>query len=240
MRLRLVGLCLGLAALAGLAGSATYWVLAPSRELVREAAKPFDFIPQQSPVTAPGPVATAQDSSPAVPAEPILLPEATGSIASIPAQVAPPVAPVVPAAPVNPPAVAGNAVPPAYTFNARREAGALTLTGFYPDEGTRAAIHALARNLFIGDSIVDQMRPAEGLPKTYRAGVSFGLEQLSRLVAGEVRVDGTAIKIEGESLYEESAEQMTRTVSTIRLPGWTGEARIRTRSAELDARRSQP
>jgi hypothetical protein len=122
--------------------------------------------------------------------------------------------------------------PSPYAFHAKREAGVLILTGYYPDQASHAAIHELIRNRFFSEQIVDKLRAADGAPKRYLAGVSFGLEHLSRLASGEVIVRDTSVEVRGEALYEETAEQTARAVRAVSLPGWTGKAEVRLRSSE--------
>jgi OmpA-OmpF porin, OOP family len=122
--------------------------------------------------------------------------------------------------------------PSPYTFSARREAGTLTLTGYYPDPETRAALHQFVRERFLTEQVIDKLRAAEGAPQAYFVGVSFGLEHLARLASGEVVVSGTSLRLNGEALYEQTAEQTTRTVQGMSVRGWTGKAEVRTRRAE--------
>jgi hypothetical protein len=122
--------------------------------------------------------------------------------------------------------------PSPYAFSARREAGTLTLTGYYPDPAARAAIDSLIRNRFFSEQVVDRLRRAEGAPKGYVAGVSFGLEHLARLASGEMLVRDASVEMKGEALYEQTAEQTVRAVRAVSLPGWTGTAEVRLRSSE--------
>jgi OmpA-OmpF porin, OOP family len=122
--------------------------------------------------------------------------------------------------------------PSPYAFRARREAGRLILTGYYPDQAARTAIETLIGNRFFSEQVVDKLRPADGAPKNYLAGVSFGLEHLARLASGEVAVSGASIEVRGEALYEQTAEQTARAVRALSLPGWTGKAEVRLRSTE--------
>ena len=122
--------------------------------------------------------------------------------------------------------------PSPYAFSARREAGTLTLTGYYPDPAARAAIDSLIRNRFFSEQVVDRLRRADGAPKGYAAGVSFGLEHLARLASGEIRVRDASVEVKGEALYEQTAEQTARAVRAVALPGWTGTAEVRLRSSE--------
>jgi OmpA-OmpF porin, OOP family len=122
--------------------------------------------------------------------------------------------------------------PSPYTFRARRDAGTLTLTGYYPDAATRTAIQQLVRERFLTEQVADRLRAAEGAPPNYLAGVSFGLEHLSRLASGEVTVSGTSLRLSGEALYPQTAEQTTRTVSAMSVRGWSGRAEVTLRPAE--------
>jgi OmpA-OmpF porin, OOP family len=122
--------------------------------------------------------------------------------------------------------------PSPYTFRARRDAGTLTLTGYYPDVETRTAINQLIRERFLTEPIVDRLRAADGAPRNYLAGVSFGLEHLSRLASGEVVVNDTSLQINGEALYPQTVEQTTRMVPALPLRGWTAKAEVRLRPPE--------
>jgi hypothetical protein len=129
--------------------------------------------------------------------------------------------------------VAVTVTPPSpYVFAARRETGALILTGYVPDEAARDAIRQLVRTRFLTEPLVDKLRYASGAPRGYLAGVSFGLEQLSGLASGELNVNGTTLRVSGESLYAQAAEQAARTISAVSLPGWTGRADIKVVSRE--------
>ena len=95
--------------------------------------------------------------------------------------------------------------PTPYTFLARREAGMLTLRGYYPDPDTRAAMQELIRERFFGEQVIDKLRYADGAPRNYLAGVTFGLEHLARLASGELAVsdDGSVF---AEQAIEISAQ----------------------------------
>jgi hypothetical protein len=122
--------------------------------------------------------------------------------------------------------------PSPYVFRARRENGRLTLTGYYPDQAVRVAIDKLIDNRFFSEQVVDKLRPADGAPKGFAAGVSFGLEHLSRLASGEIVVRDTSVEVKGETLYEQTAEQTEKAVKAVSLPGWTGKAEVRLRASE--------
>jgi hypothetical protein len=119
--------------------------------------------------------------------------------------------------------------PSPYLFTASREAGAVVLSGYCPDETTRTEIHGLIRRRFFTEQVVDKLRVAEGAPRHFVGAVSFGLDHLSRLASGTVTVSDTSVRISGESLYEQAAEKMTKTIPAVSLPGWTAQADVRVR-----------
>jgi hypothetical protein len=131
----------------------------------------------------------------------------------------------------RPPAIAAAAAPAPYRLSFRREPGRLVLSGSIPDAATRQEVAALARERFFQERIVDETRILPGAPQGFAAGARFALDQLSHLASGEAALAGTALTIEGESLYAEAAEEIARKVR--RAPGgFTGSAEIRIRDAE--------
>jgi hypothetical protein len=122
--------------------------------------------------------------------------------------------------------------PSPYLFTATREAGAVVLSGYCPDEATRSDIHGQIRRSFLTEQIVDRLRLADGAPRHFAGAVSFGLDHLSRLASGAVTVSDTSVRISGESLYEQAAERMTKAIPAVSLPGWTAQADVRVRPSE--------
>jgi hypothetical protein len=128
-----------------------------------------------------------------------------------------------------PPLAPSAGQPSPYTFIARRGDGALLLAGQVPDVAARAAIRNLINERFFGERIIDELRQASGAPKNYLAAVSFGLRQLSLLASGELVVADATMRLDGEALYEQTAEQTMQSVATVALPGWTGSAEVKSR-----------
>ncbi|HEX8164722.1 MAG TPA: hypothetical protein VF601_02920 [Beijerinckiaceae bacterium] len=116
-----------------------------------------------------------------------------------------------------------------YRFSARRESGALVLSGFVPDVATRDALLRSAREQFFHERIVDETRIGEGAPRKFADGARFALDQLAQLASGEASVVGTSLKVEGDVLYAQAAEDIRAKTRKNAPAGFTGSAEIRTR-----------
>jgi OmpA-OmpF porin, OOP family len=122
----------------------------------------------------------------------------------------PPPAPMVlPAPPVPPPTA--SAPPAEASFTAVREAGALTLSGIYPDEKAHEEIVDAAQRKFFSEVVVDQMRQSNKAVKPAVSAALAGLDQLSRLANGSVGVSGNVIRLAGATLYGKAVEQIQST-----------------------------
>ena len=133
-------------------------------------------------------------------------------------------------APPAPPAPAVALGP--YRFSARREAGTLVLSGTVPDAATRDEIVRLAREQFFHERIVDETHVAAGAPPRFREGARLALGQLAQLASGEATLAGTSLRIRGDALYAQAAEDIRHKTGRNAPAGWAASAEIRTRSAE--------
>jgi hypothetical protein len=158
-------------------------------------------------------------------------PAVTGSI---PVPLGPDRREAVRVAPPAPPAPAVALGP--YRFSARREAGTLVLSGTVPDAATRDEIVRLAREQFFHERIVDETHVAAGAPPRFRDGARLALGQLAQLASGEATLAGTSLRIRGDALYAQAAEDIRHKTGRNAPAGWAASAEIRTRSAdETDA-----
>ncbi|QFR32260.1 OmpA family protein [Ancylobacter sp. TS-1] len=94
--------------------------------------------------------------------------------------------------------------PPAanpFVWGVQRNAGGLRLTGFAPSEEAKRLILDAVRGDFPGVPVSDEMRIASGGPgaEGWVAATSFGVDQLSKLLAGAVRGNGSTLSISGEA-----------------------------------------
>jgi OmpA-OmpF porin, OOP family len=85
-----------------------------------------------------------------------------------------------------------------YVFGVEKaDNGAVTLTGFYPNDGIRASINQAAAAAFPGATVTDKMTIASGPPANYEAMIGFGLGQVGRLTTGKANISDTSFAIEG-------------------------------------------
>jgi hypothetical protein len=195
-------------------------------------AAPESHVPAGKPTIVgqePAASANQQPAGPAIQAvvPSLLLPEATGSI-SAPG--------LTPADRARPPALAAVAPDGPYRLSVRREAGALVLAGSVPDAAAREEIAALARERFFQERIVDETRLANGAPPRFLSAARFALDQLSQLASGEAVIAGASLRLEGEALYAQLAEEVEGKVKRKPPAGFKGSAEIRIRETEAGER----
>ncbi|RYE11313.1 MAG: BON domain-containing protein [Hyphomicrobiales bacterium] len=111
-----------------------------------------------------------------------------------------------------------------FTFAAVKAAnGATTLTGYVPDEATRAA---LAAN--IAELAADRTDPADGAPDNFAFLAGKGLEILALLDSGSLTYDGKNWSIEGVASTPQKgfAADAAYSVAGLRTMGWTYVVRL--------------
>ncbi|MDA8869929.1 OmpA family protein [Rhizobiaceae bacterium] len=86
-----------------------------------------------------------------------------------------------------------------YTLTAERSGNTVALTGFVPDEATRATILANAQTRFPDASIDDQMVLARGAPDGLPALADFGFAQLSGIDEGRFALSDQAMSFSGQA-----------------------------------------
>jgi OmpA-OmpF porin, OOP family len=88
-----------------------------------------------------------------------------------------------------------------YAWSAKREPGAIRLTGYVPSGSERQAIVAAAKAAFPVAQIDDKLKFGRGIDKraNWLNGAKFGIAQLARLEQGEVRLDGMAMSLTGQA-----------------------------------------
>ncbi|MGL5116176.1 MAG: OmpA family protein, partial [Beijerinckiaceae bacterium] len=84
-----------------------------------------------------------------------------------------------------------------YTWSATRNAGAVTLSGFVPDQATREANVAAARAAVPDVLLTDQQQLGAGAPNGFAAMARYGIDQLSRLNQGVASLANTAFSLTG-------------------------------------------
>ena len=82
----------------------------------------------------------------------------------------------------------GGVVPPVvspFVFSVRRDAQGLTMSGFFPDEKTHAALRAALDKDFLKETVTDVSAIGGGAPAGFADAALTGLEQLARIGSGE-------------------------------------------------------
>jgi OmpA-OmpF porin, OOP family len=109
--------------------------------------------------------------------------------------------------------VASSKITPAtvspYGWRGEKAEGQVTLTGYVPTPAAKNAVTTAARELFGGDSLIDNVRIAAGEPRMDWIGaIKFAMGQLSRLDRGSVILDERIFSIEGESASPEAFTEL--------------------------------
>lgn len=120
--------------------------------------------------------------------------DSAGYLAVVQAVRTPPAGVTVDARGVRPPSISP------YVFSVRREAGELTVSGFYPDEAAHVAIKTALERDFLREKVNDVSAVGGGAPSGFRDAVLAGLAQLSRLSSGELSVADAQMRLSGTVL----------------------------------------
>jgi hypothetical protein len=104
------------------------------------------------------------------------------------------------------PVIGANAAEPkakrqGFVWSATRSSSDIRLRGFVPSEEVRSTVLGMVKANFPDLEVEDRMRVGAGAPAVdqWLGAVSFGLQQLSRLKHGSVRLLDIDLRIEGEA-----------------------------------------
>ncbi len=84
-----------------------------------------------------------------------------------------------------------------YYFSAEKRGGGITLSGFYPDADSRAAITETASSVLSGAAVVDALAPGTGAPAGYADMVRYAVGLLPPLAEGQVTLSGPELRVRG-------------------------------------------
>ncbi|OYU49126.1 MAG: hypothetical protein CFE31_07050 [Rhizobiales bacterium PAR1] len=125
-------------------------------------------------------------------------------------------------------AIESRAIRP-YVFNATREEGKLTLSGYVPDAKTKSDILDTAKRYFEGDRIDDKLAEGLGAPKDFALAVRNGLQELSRLGAGAtLGLSDSTFNIKGLALFDFAREQISAALRSSLPSGFKGNFEVGT------------
>lgn len=107
-----------------------------------------------------------------------------------------------------------------YTWSAVRNGIAITLSGFVPDEATRAATVTAARAIAPDALVTDQQALGAGAPNGFGGMAAYAIGQLTRLTGGTADLSNSAYTITGTAPSTLVREEVV--AATARLPaGYT-------------------
>ncbi|NVN88531.1 MAG: OmpA family protein [Rhodopseudomonas sp.] len=117
---------------------------------------------------------------------------------------------------------------PPYVFAANKDpvAGALTLTGYVPDNTVHAALAVAAARKFFNEKVIDNLKASVGAPQGFANAVVSALGALSRLSTGTLTVSDREVKLSGDALYDAAAGQIRGGLSKGLPQGWQIKAEI--------------
>lgn len=98
-----------------------------------------------------------------------------------------------------------------YRFSAEKTEAGVMLTGFAPDQATRAVIVAQLSQMLPGIAISDQIKLARGAPDNLIELVAYGMSAFPRFSTGSVEISDTTMRVNGHALSptdHEAALQM--------------------------------
>ena len=123
-----------------------------------------------------------------------------------------------------------------FGFTAKRVPGAVILTGHLPNAEARAEVARQVRARFFHEQIVDRARLADGAPAGFVDSAVFALDQLAHLASGEAVVTGDSIRVTGDMLYAQAAEQARGRIAKTAPGGVRGIAEIKVRGGPVAVR----
>lgn len=124
-----------------------------------------------------------------------------------------------------------------YLFEATRKDGAVTLTGFAPDDGARARIADFARRRFFDAKLDDRLEIAQGAPSKFADAAEAGLAALARLADGKLSVSDADVALSGTTRHDGARAEIATALEDVAPKGFKGDLRLVSPSpgAPLDA-----
>jgi outer membrane protein OmpA-like peptidoglycan-associated protein len=100
------------------------------------------------------------------------------------------------------------------TWSATRQAnGMVTLAGEAPDDQSRRRLVEIARRIYPGASVTDEMHVAGAAPEPWLSATRIALEQLARLNHGDVSLAAKEVAIRGAVSSEQVASEIRGALS---------------------------
>ena len=97
-----------------------------------------------------------------------------------------------------------------YAFELQKQDGRVRLSGYVPDDAARRDLVEAASAAFVTDTVEDGLKTADGAPKAFVTSLKATFPALARLWSTKLAAKDADITIEGEAIYDKSAEQVRK------------------------------
>ncbi len=112
-----------------------------------------------------------------------------------------------------------------YAWSAKREGKALTLNGYFPDEGTRYIMNQAVTQRFADFKVTDRTSIASGAPAGFSAAMGMGLDQLSQLDSGDASIANGRLVITGVAADEKTVNEVKSALTKL-VGGMPAESKV--------------
>ncbi len=102
-----------------------------------------------------------------------------------------------------------------YAFGLRKQDDRVWLTGYVPDEAARRDLVAAATATFVTETVEDGLKIADGAPKDFVKSLKASFPALARLWSTTLAASDASVTIEGEAIYEKSADQVRKELADV-------------------------
>ena len=97
-----------------------------------------------------------------------------------------------------------------YAFGLEKQDGRVRLSGYVPDEAARRDLVGAATSSFVTETVEDGLKVADGAPKEFVTSLKATFPALARLWSATLAAKDASITIEGDAIYDKSAEQVRK------------------------------
>jgi len=97
-----------------------------------------------------------------------------------------------------------------YVFALQKQDNSVRLSGYAPDDAARRDLVRAATASFVTETVKDELKIGDGAPKDYVKSLKATFPALARLWSTTLTAADASVTIEGQAIYEKSAEQVRK------------------------------